>query len=51
MKIIHKSYGELTIIDVDNRPDKTIIRVEYLNGETSQMNWNILCKNNMVKII
>ena len=51
MTIYHQDYGKLTIIDVKNLPNKTIIRVRHLNGETSQMNWNILCKNNMVKII
>lgn len=51
MKIHHVGYGELTIIEVENRPDKTIIRVEHSNGETLRMTWNILWANNMIKIL
>jgi DNA helicase-2/ATP-dependent DNA helicase PcrA len=51
MKILHSGYGELTIIEVTNLPEKTVIRVQYPNGETSSMTWNILWAKNMVKII
>jgi len=51
MKILHRDYGESSIIDIDNRPDKTIIRVQYSNGETSSMTWQILLANNMIKIL
>ena len=51
MKILHSGYGELTIIEVENRPDKTIIRVEHSNGKTLRMTWNILWANNMIKIL
>jgi hypothetical protein len=51
MKILHSGYGELTIIEVSNLPEKTVIRVQYPNGETSSMTWNILWAKNMVKII
>ena len=51
MKLLHEDYGELTIIEVDNRVDKTIIRVVDSNGETSSKTWNILWAYNKIKII
>ena len=51
MKLLHVDYGELTIIEVDNRVDKTIIRVVDSNGETSSKTWNILWACNKIKII
>lgn len=37
--------------EVDNRVDKTIIRVVDSNGETSSKTWNILWAYNKIKII
>ncbi len=51
MKLLHEDYGELTIIEVDNRVDKTIIRVVDSNGETSSKTWNILWAYNKIRII
>ena len=51
-KFFHQDYGELTIIGVNNSvPNKTIIRVQHLNGETSQMNWDILHQFNKIKTL
>ena len=51
MKLLHEDYGELTIIRVDNYVGETDIRVVDSNGETSLKSWNILWKNNKIKII
>ncbi len=51
MKLLHEDYGELIIVEVDNRIDKTIIRVEDSNGEFSSMSWDLLWKFNKIKII
>ena len=51
MKLLHEDYGELTIIEVDNRVGKTIIRVVDSNGETSSKTWNILWAYNKIKIL
>ena len=51
MKVLHIREGELTIIDVDKRPNKTIVRFEDSNGETSSKTWDILWDKNMIKII
>lgn len=51
MKILHINYGELTIIEVNNSSEKSIIKVQYPSGEVSSMVWNILWANNMVTII
>ena len=51
MKLLHEDYGELTIIEVENRVDKTIIRVVDSSGETSSKTWDILWAYNKIKII
>lgn len=51
MKLLHEDYGELTIIEVENRVDKTIIRVVDSSGETSSKTWNILWAYNKIKLI
>lgn len=51
MKLLHETYGQLTIIEVDNRVDKTIIRVVDSNGEISSKTWNILWAYNKIRII
>ena len=50
-KLLHVDYGELTIIDVKKHQNKTIIRVQHSNGETSRMTWNILCSQKKIKIL
>ena len=51
MKLLHEDYGELTIIEVENRPDKTIIRVVDSNGETSNKTWEVLLETRKIKIV
>ncbi len=51
MKLLHENYGELTIVEVENRVDKTIIRVVDSDGEISTKTWNILWAYNKIKII
>ncbi len=51
MRLLHKTYGEITIIEVNEASDKTTIRVKHSNGETSSMTWNVLWEYNMIKII
>ena len=51
MKLIHKYYGEMVIIDVDKRADKTIIKVEEATGGTSSKTWEILLENNLIEIV
>ena len=51
MKFLHEDYGELTIIEVDKRVDKTIIRVVDSSGEVSSKTWNVLWEYNKIKII
>ena len=51
MKLLHTTYGEITIIEVNEASDKTTIRVKHSNGETSSMTWNVLWENNMITII
>lgn len=51
MRLLHVDYGELTIIEVENRLDKTIIRVVDSGGETSSKTWNVLWACNKIEII
>lgn len=51
LKFLHEDYGELSIIEVENRPEKTIVRVVDSNGVTSKMTWNLLCSLSKIKII
>lgn len=51
MKLMHKQYGELTIIEVKECGAKTIITVEDKNGEVSSKTWNILWEMNMIEIV
>ena len=51
MKLQHENYGELTVFEVKEHINKTIIYVRHLNGEQSSMDWNVLLANKKIKII
>jgi len=51
MKVMHLDYGELTVIAIENRTDKIIVRFEDSGGETSSKTWHVLWDNNMIKIL
>jgi len=51
MKVLHEDYGELTVLAVDNRPDKTIVRFIDSQGETSSKTWNVLWALKKIQII
>lgn len=51
MKIRHQRYGILTILGVEKRNDKTIIKVKDVNGEISTKNWEVLLDKNQIYIV
>jgi superfamily I DNA/RNA helicase len=51
MKLEHKQYGELVVVEVEMRVEKTIIKVVDKNGKKSSKTWEVLLDNNMIKII
>ena len=51
MKLEHKQYGELVVVEVEMRMEKTIIKVVDKNGKKSSKTWEVLLDNNMIKII
>jgi hypothetical protein len=51
MKIRHKRYGILTVLGVEKRIDKTIIKVKDVNGEISTKTWEVLLDKNQICIV
>lgn len=51
MKLFHQQYGNLRIISIEKRTDKTIIVVEDSYGAISNKTWEVLWKNNLIRII
>lgn len=51
MKIKHQRYGILTILGVEKRIDKTIIKVKDVNGEISTKTWEVLLDKNQIYIV
>ncbi len=51
MKIKHQRYGILTVLGVEKRIDKTIIKVKDVNGEISTKTWEILLDKNQIYIV
>ena len=50
-KIRHKRYGILTILGVEKRIDKTIIKVKDINGEITNKTWEVLLDKNQIDIV
>jgi DNA helicase-2/ATP-dependent DNA helicase PcrA len=51
MKLLHTQYGELSVLEIDQRQNKTIIKVADCNGEISSKTWEVLWDNNLIKIV
>lgn len=51
MRLFHQQYGNLRIISIEKRTDKTIIVVEDSDGAISNKTWEVLWKNNLIIII
>lgn len=51
MKLRHCVYGEMTVVGVENRPGKTIIKVKDRDEKISQKTWEVLLDNKMITIL
>jgi DNA helicase-2/ATP-dependent DNA helicase PcrA len=51
MKLRHCVYGEMTVVGVEDRPGKTIIKVKDSDDKVSQKTWEVLLENKMITIL
>ena len=51
MKLRHCVYGEMTVVGVEDRPGKTIIKVKDSDDQVSQKTWEVLLDNKMITIL
>jgi DNA helicase-2/ATP-dependent DNA helicase PcrA len=51
MKLRHCVYGEMTVVGVEDRPGKTIIKVKDSDDKVSQKTWEVLLDNKMITIL
>lgn len=51
MKLLHRTYGELTITKVEKHPNQIIIRAIDSAGESRGMDWYTICTGKIVEIV